>query len=498
MKVIGYSQRHKEWLPVEIEVSFVPGLPQIHLIGQADPILKESLLKMKSVLRLLEVDMPKGRQIIVGLRGGDFRKKSLDLELPVLVAILAALGVIDFLSCDEICAHGEISLEGKIFSSDLLLIKKMVGTKRLLTGYHPDGLLNENHAQFLTVKDLVSTFSINEPDVGKSKKSTRKIKDSVVAADHKTAGPYNVFSNRVLAPEFEKDPAQVLFTDEERELLKIVSLGRHSLLLMGPRGLGKSTLAESLNFLAEPPDEETFLHQMKYFFVDEGRYWRPFVHPHHSISHLALIGGGSQCLPGEITRAHGGILLMDEFLEFDPKCQEALREPMQNKNIHLARGQKFQKYDCDFHLIATTNLCPCGQWLPGKAVDCVYSHTRCNKYRDKLSGPVVDRFHILSFMKAAKKADKVHSLRTVADEVNRLRADFSSRRQKLEFNTAYLSQGLKQRLDSELSSLRRLNASVEVAKTLCVLRDKTEVDDDLINEALSYTWRPFLDLKSIS
>ena len=91
MKVIGYSQRHKEWLPVEIEVSFVPGLPQIHLIGQADPILKESLLKIKSVLRLLEVDMPKGRQIIVGLRGGDFRKKSLDLELPVLVAILAAL-----------------------------------------------------------------------------------------------------------------------------------------------------------------------------------------------------------------------------------------------------------------------------------------------------------------------------------------------------------------------------------------------------------------------
>ena len=166
---------------------------------------------------------------------------------------------------------GEISLEGKIFSSDLLLIKKMVGTKRLLTGYHPDGLLNENHAQFLTVKDLVSTFSINEPDVGKSKKSTRKIKDSVVAADHKTAGPYNVFSNRVLAPEFEKDPAQVLFTDEERELLKIVSLGRHSLLLMGPRGLGKSTLAESLNFLAEPPDEETFLHQMKYFFVEIGR-----------------------------------------------------------------------------------------------------------------------------------------------------------------------------------------------------------------------------------
>lgn len=487
MKVIGYSQRHKEWLPVEVEVSFVPGLPQIHLIGQPDSILKESLIKLKSVLRLLDVDMPKGRQIIVNLRGGDFKKKSLDLELPILVAILYGLGAIDFSEFNELCAHGEISLEGKIFSSDLLLIKKSVGDRRLLTGFHPDGLLNENHAQFLNVKDVLSTYSASEPSVGNSKKSTTTVPDS-----------YNVFSNRVLAPEFEKDPKQVWFTDEERELLKVVSLGRHSLLLMGPRGLGKSTLAESLNYLAEPPDEETFLHQMKYFFVEEGRYWRPFVHPHHSISHLALIGGGTQCLPGEITRAHGGILLMDEFLEFDPKCQEALREPMQTKNIHLARGQKYQKYDCDFHLVATTNLCPCGQWLPGKAVDCAYSHSRCSKYRDKLSGPVIDRFHILTFMRPSKKKQKVHSLASIAQEVARLRVDFNDQRQSLEFSTSYLSQGLKQRLDNELSSLRRLNASVEVAKTLCVVRGKNKIDDDLITGALDYTWRPFLDLKTLS
>lgn len=495
MKVIGYSQRHKEWLPVEIEVSFVPGLPQIHLIGQPDSILKESLIKIKSVLRLLEVGMPKGRQIIVNLRGGDFKKKSLDLELPILVAILRGLGVIDFVASDQICAQGELSLEGKIFSSDLLLIKKMVGHYHLITGYHPDGLLSENHSQFLTVKDLVSTFSTDKAAADKVRTPTQKNKHRV-AADHNAMATYNVFSNRELAPEFEKDPTQVLFTEEERELLKIVSLGRHSLLLMGPRGLGKSTLAESLNFLAEPPDEETFLHQIKYFFVEEGRYWRPFVHPHHSISHLALIGGGAQCLPGEITRAHGGILLMDEFLEFDPKCQEALREPMQTKNIHLARGQKYQKYDCDFHLIATTNLCPCGQWLPGKAADCAYSHSRCSKYREKLSGPVIDRFHILAFIRKAKKAQKVWSLSSIADEVRALRPKFNERRERIELNKEYLSQGLKQRLDNELSSLRRLNASIEVAKTLCILKNQTEITDALLNEALNYTWRPFLDLKN--
>lgn len=494
MKVIGYSQRHKEWLPVEVEVSFVPGLPQIHLIGQADTILKESLIKIKSLLRMLEVDLPKGRQIIVNLRAGDFKKKSLDLELSILVAILAELGVVDFPSCEEICAHGELSLEGKIFSSDLALIKKSVGDRRVLTGFHPEGSLNENHAQFLNVVELVSTFSTNESDVGKTKKSSRKNKSPVLATGE-TSAVYNVFSKRVLAPEFVKDPAHVVFTDEERELLKIVSLGRHSLLLMGPRGLGKSTLAESLNYLAEPPDEETFLHQMRYFFVEAGRYWRPFVHPHHSISHLALIGGGAQCLPGEITRAHGGILLMDEFLEFDPKCQEALREPMQNKNIHLARGQKYQKYECDFHLIATTNLCPCGQWLPGKSMDCVYSHSRCTKYRDKLSGPVIDRFHILSFMRESKKTQKKWTLRDIADELSELRPQFKERRDKLEFSREYLSQGVKQRLDNELGSLRRLNASIEVAKTLCVIQEKDRLTDDLIDKALEYTWQPFLELK---
>ncbi len=491
MRVIGYSQRQKEWLPVEIEVSFVPGLPQIHLIGQADAILKESLIKIKSVLRFLEVDLPKSRQIIVNLRSAAFKKKSLDLELPILIAILTELGVIDFLSCDEVCAHGELSLEGKIFSSDLLLIKKSVADRRLITGFHPDGLLSENHAQFLNVKELVSTYSVNEPDAGKMKKPLKKKNEAAAPA-----AAFNVFSNRTLAPEFEKDPTQVLFTEDERELLKIVSLGRHSLLLMGPRGLGKSTLAESLNYLAEPPDEETFLHQMKYFFVEEGRYWRPFVHPHHSISHLALIGGGSQCLPGEITRAHGGILLMDEFLEFDPKCQEALREPMQNKNVHLARGQKYHKYECDFHLIATTNLCPCGQWLPGKSVDCAYSHSRCSKYRDKLSGPVIDRFHILSFMRKGEKDQKTWTLKDIADEVNGLRPTFNERREQLGFNKEYLSQGLKQRLDNELSSLRRLNASIEVAKTLCTLRNQTEITDSLLNEALNYTWHPFLELKT--
>tara|TARA_B110001454_G_scaffold122548_1_gene114390 strand:- start:5278 stop:6771 length:1494 start_codon:yes stop_codon:yes gene_type:complete len=495
MRVIGYSQRQKEWLPVEIEVSFVPGLPQIHLIGQADAVLKESLIKIKSVLRLLEIDLPKSRQIVVNLRGGDFKKKSLDLELPILIAILTELGVIDFLSCDELCAHGELSLEGKIFSSDLLLIKKSVGHRRLLTGFHPDGLLNENHAQFLNVKDLVLTYSINEPDCGKAKKQSRKNTNVRVSGDE-LSPTYNVFSNRTLLPEFEKDPAQVLFTDQERELLKIVSLGRHSLLLMGPRGLGKSTLAESLNYLAEPPDEETFLHQMKYFFVEDGRYWRPFVHPHHSISHLALIGGGSQCLPGEITRAHGGILLMDEFLEFDPKCQEALREPMQNKTIHLARGQKYQKYECDFHLIATTNLCPCGQWLPGKSVDCAYSQSRCSKYRDKLSGPVIDRFHILSFMRSSGKKEKRHTLASIALEIAAIRNDFKFRRQELIFNTADISHSLKQRLDSELGSLRRLNASIEVAKTLCAIQDTSKITDQILNKALEYTWRPFLDLKT--
>lgn len=480
MTVIGFCQRHKEWLPIEVEVSFISGLPQIHLIGQADSILKESLLKIKTILKNLEIELPKSRQIIVNLRGGDFKKKSLSLELPILLAILIELKAVSFSEVGSVFAHGELSLEGAIFSPDLLMLKKNIGEKALVTGFDSNGVLSENHVQFLTVKDLISYYA----------------EGVVNSALNSLSGSLNVFSHRVLAPPVEKDFSQIFFTNEDAELLKLVSLGRHSLLLMGPRGLGKSTLAESLNCLSSAPDEETYLHQMKYFYVEEGRYWRPFVRPHHSISHLALIGGGQQCLPGEITRAHGGILLMDEFLEFDTKCQEALREPMQNKSIHLARGQKYQKYECDFHLIATTNLCGCGQWLPGKDIDCPNSRARCSKYRDKLSGPVIDRFTILSFMRRSKKAQRVRSLASLIKEVNDLRPSFQSRRDKLEFNRADLSYGLKQKLDNELNSLRRLNASIEVAKTLCILKNQSEITDDLLNESLKYTWQPFLELKS--
>lgn len=491
MKVIGFSQRLKEWIPTEIEVSLIPGLPQIHLIGQADLILKESLLKIKSVIKSLGIELPKSKQIIVNLRGGDFRKKSLDLELAMVIAILLELKLIVFNDVEEIFVHGELTLEGRIFSTDLLLFKKLISNKLFITGFHPDGWLNERHIQFKTLKDLVSFFSAGDENQVQKPKYDRIINEP----SYIQLSAYNVFSNRQLTAGFEKDPAQIFFTDDERELLKLVSLGRHSLLLMGPRGLGKSTLAESLNYLAEPPDEDTFLHQTKYFFVDDGPYWRPFVHPHHSISHLALIGGGPQCLPGEITRAHGGILLMDEFLEFSSKCQEALREPMQTKSIHLARGQKYQKYECDFQLIATTNLCVCGQWLPGKSMDCSYSQAHCSKYRDKLSGPVIDRFQILSFMRPHKKAEKIHSLEVIANEIKSLRADFKVQRQAIQFDKTLLSKGLWQRLDNELSSLRRLNASIEVAKTLCILKNETALSDSLVNKALEYTWRPFLDLK---
>ncbi|MBL7542823.1 MAG: ATP-binding protein [Bdellovibrionaceae bacterium] len=516
MKVIGFCPHHKEWLPVEVEVSFIPGLPQIHLIGQADRNLKESLIKIKSILRSLEVDVPKSKQLVVNLRGGDFRKKSLGLELPIVLAILVALktinldgvvraegavrtvgtdGLVSTGASDIVYAHGELSLEGQIHSSDLFLLKSIVSDKVTITGLCKDGILNEKHVQFQHIKDLISCY-LDISDV------VSDVKDRPIRFTGKSAEPslirpllaFDPLVGRTLRPEFEKDPEHVFFTQGERDLLLLVSLGRHSLLLMGPRGLGKSTLAESLNYLAEPPDEETFLHQSKYFYVEEGAYWRPFVRPHHSISHLALVGGGPQCQPGEITRAHGGILLLDEFLEFDPKCQEALREPMQNKTIHLARGQRYQKYDCDFHFIATTNLCSCGQWLPGKAVDCAYSYARCRKYRDKLSGPVIDRFHILSFLRPRKKIEQCWTLASVYQEVERHRVNFKQRRERVVFKKDLLSLGLRQRLDHELNSLRRLNASIEVAKTLCTIKNQTQVTDEIMIEALAYTWQPFLDL----
>lgn len=484
MKILSFCEHRHQWVEVEIEVSLIPGLPQMHLLGLPDQRVKESLLKIKSALRLQGFNLPKAKQIIVNLRGGDFKKNSRGLDLAIAVSILKETSQLDLQINNKLYVYGELGLAGEVLPFSEVIVDEKWQVENLLTGLCRQKIINSNHFEIKELRQLSEIQNLNS----KNSSSAYSDHDYFQAHGVQLMPPQNDFIENLL------------LTKAEARLLEIVALGGHSLLLMGPRGLGKTTLAECLHYLSKEPEVKHYLHQCRYFPMKEKYFWRPFVRPHHSISHLALIGGGADCSPGEITRAHGGILLLDELLEFSPHCQESLREPLQTKEVHLVRGKKFQTFPCDFQLVATTNLCPCGQWLPGASIDCHKSFRNCHQYRQKLSGPLLDRFSVLYFLRRSDRAEKKISLQQVKKQVQQARlfqrqlADKGASGE-VRFDQNQLSQGLNIKIQSELNSLRRLRASIEVAKSIALLQGKQQIQDAEFEESLNYTWAPFLDLK---
>ena len=210
---------------------------------------------------------------------------------------------------------------------------------------------------------------------------------------------------REIAPQAEVDvferpsiDKETYFTKEQARLIEVVATGEHSLCVAGPAGSGKTTLTRCIHSVLSDPTPSQYRQSRKMArFMGQQENWRPFVAPHHSIPVMSMVGGGSPPVPGEISRAHGGVLLLDELLEFHSYVRESLREPIESQKITVARRGVICQFPADFLLLATTNLCPCGDYVPKKPTRCRFSLARCRSYLDKISGPFLDRFSILSF-----------------------------------------------------------------------------------------------------
>ena len=200
--------------------------------------------------------------------------------------------------------------------------------------------------------------------------------------------------------------------------------------------------------------------------------WRAFINPHHTTSPLSMIGGGSPLFLGEISKAHGGMLLLDEYLEFHPKVQEALREPLEKGEIRLVRKGKCMVFPSQFLLVATSNLCPCGDYEPYKSIPCSYSLRRCQSHLDRLSGPMMDRFDLLIFSQDWK-GEKTVSLNALKKEVEQAYLFRLKRRLQNKVNAHLDLNELEKMMPPELinllpehSSHRRKRALIRVARTL--------------------------------
>jgi magnesium chelatase family protein len=303
--------------------------------------------------------------MIVNIKPNHLRKSSRGVELAVALGILLKTEQIsEYLINKDWVIYGELGLDGSIYEpSDLSQNLYALEGLEILTGHvnsKPEGMPME----------LIRLSSLKNLELSKEKSEKNFIR------------PQEGLNKK--------------YSEQEAEFIFLAAISGLHALLAGDSGAGKSTLARALvSFLSEPVEGE---------YVRVEKNWRPVVAPHQSITPGAFLGGGTNLFEGEVERVQGGILLLDELLEFDPFILESLRGPMTGDILRLSRGSFHREISSQFQVLATTNLCPCGKWSPLKTnMTCRFSRLKCTRYLDRFSGPILDRFALLMFSTHAER-----------------------------------------------------------------------------------------------